>query len=97
MLSSKLKKKNPMQSSFWTLQSFTAPPSIKMTAWKSGLLRSAKLPWGAFPLTPLDTLIISTYMALTPALENGNRTSCCSYLCCYNLQLGWREGKGEPR
>lgn len=91
------KKKNFIQGSFLTLQSVIAPPSIKMTTWMIGLLRGAKSPWGAFPLTPLDTLIISTYTALTPALENRNHVSRSSYLCCYNLQLGRNEGMGEPR
>lgn len=52
-------------------------------------------PGELFLSPPLDTLIISTYTALTPALENGNHTSCSSYLCCCNLQLGLSEGMGE--
>lgn len=79
---------------FLTLQSYTASPLIKMTAWRSGLRHCAKSPGGAFPLPPLDTLIINTYTALTPALENGNHTSCSSYLvriCA--AQLGLIEGE----
>lgn len=69
-----------------------------MTAWKSDLFGGAKSPQAeAFPFPPLDTLIISTYAALTPALENGNHMSCSSYLCCYNLQLEPSEGIGELR
>lgn len=83
-----------MQGNFLTLQSVSAPPSIKKNILEEWLAPRCQ----AFPcLPPLDTLIISTYTASTPALENGNRTSYSSYLCCYYLQLELSERMEEPR
>lgn len=60
-----------------TLQLFTLLIKLKKKK-KKGLVLGARSPWGASPLAPLGTLIISTHRALTAALENGNRTSCSS-------------------